>query len=130
MGKIAAIIACCYMLAGCSTVSWVIDPPPKITDLYYTEEDVLEVLSDLDGETPVDPEAVLYDKIEDRYELKPEAYREAVTDGIVTRIRDGKIEKFARDYTGHRFMDAVRRDMGTAGITAILLIVVVAVILL
>ena len=130
MGKVAAVLVSCFVLAGCSTVSWIIDPPPHITDLYYTEEDVLKVLSDLDAEVPVDPEAVLYDKIGGRYELKPQAYRKAVTDGIVKRIRDDKIEDFARDYTEYRFIDAVKRDIGTAGITAILLFVVVAVILL
>jgi len=130
MGRIAAILMCCFVVAGCSTMSWIIHPPPHITDLYYTEEDALEVLSELDREVPLDPEAVMYDEIDGRYELKPEAYRNAVTDGVIKRIRDNRIENFAREYTGYRLMDAVKRDMGTAGITAILLIVVVAVILL
>lgn len=130
MGRIAAVLVCCLVLTGCSTVSWIINPPPRITDLYYTEEDVLEVLSELEGEVPADPEAVLYDEIDDRYELKPEVYRNAVTDGIIKRIRDRKIEDFAQNYTGYRLVDAVRRDVGTAGITAILLLMIVAAILL
>lgn len=130
MGKVAAVLVCCLVLAGCSTASWIIDPPPRITDLYYTEEDVLEVLNELDGKVPTDPEAVLYDEIDGRYTLKPETYRNAVTDGVIKRIRDGKIEEFARNYTGYRLVDAVKRDLGTAGITVILLLVVFAAILL
>lgn len=130
MGRVAAVITCCLLLTGCSTMSWIIDPPPRITDLYYTEADVLEVLSELDGEVPADPDVVLYDEVDGRYELKPEAYLNAVTDGVIKRIRDSKIENFARNYTGYRLVDAVKRDLGTAGITAILLIVVVAAILL
>jgi len=130
MGRIAAVLFCCFVLAGCSTAAWIIDPPPKVDDLFYTEEDVLAVLGDLDEIEPKDPEVVLYNETAGRYELKPEVYRRAVTDGIVKRIRDEKIRAFAEDYTGYRLADAVKRDMGTAGITAVLLLVVVAVILL
>ena len=130
MGRIAAVMLCCFVLAGCSTVSWIVDPPPGIYDLYCTENDVLKALGGLEETTPEDPEAVVYNETEQRYELKPEVYRRAVTDGIIKRIRDEKIAAFAEGYTDYRLTDAVKRDMGTAGITAILLLVVFAVILL
>jgi hypothetical protein len=118
-----AVVAAWLILAsyGCSAASWVVHHNPPASDLLVTEADVDEVIEGLSKGEPADPEAVLYNRTTDRYELKPETYKRALRDGIMRRAQDKKIEEFLEDYRPETFGGALKRDLGTAGIVVILL---------
>lgn len=110
-----------FSFSGCSTLSWVVNPPPKATDLMYTEEDVMSVISALEEKGPGDPEAVVFDG--ERYLLKPSVYKRALRDGIIRRVQEQKVGEFIGDYRRETFFGALKKDLGTAGFVVLIVVV-------
>ena len=118
---VPALILLLVYSSGCSTASWVVHRNPPASDLFVTEADVDAVIEELSKTGPKDPVAVLYNQTTDRYELKPETYKKALRDGIIKRIQDQKIRAFLEDYRPETFGEALKKDVGTAGILVVLL---------
>ena len=129
MGRVAAVLLSFFILAGCSTASWIVDPPPRITDLYVTEDDVIEYFERLSGTEPSDPDAVLYNPETDRYEVRAIEYQRGLTKTIMYEIQRERISEFAEDYSRETFGTAIKRDLGTAGICGVIIAVAIAVLL-
>lgn len=108
-------------VTGCSSVSWVIHHNPKTSDLFVTEDEIDNVIEELTTAEPKETDAVVYNQVTDRYELKPGVYKNALRDGIIKRIQDKKIKAFLKDYRPETFGSALKDDAGTAGILIILL---------
>jgi hypothetical protein len=102
-----------FLLSGCSTASWLINPPPNVSDLYVTEDDVVEYFDRLSDQTPSDPDAVLYNPETDRYEMKSGTYKKALTKSVMYEIQKEKIEEFAEDYNRETLGKAARKDLTT-----------------
>lgn len=100
MKKALSLILVCLFLASCA----------EIPTMSITEADIDAKIAALSG-PPKDPDAVLYNATNDRYELKPEVYKRAVRDGIVKDIQDEKIDEMNAFLTKHppmMFKDKVR----------------------
>lgn len=120
--KTAVIAIIIFSFSGCSTASWVISPPPHVETLYVTENDVIaymDRLSQMDG----DPDAVLYNPETDRYEMRADVYKRALTKSIMYEIQTEKIDEFAGDYERETFGKAFKKDLTSIGIGGILLLI-------
>lgn len=120
MGKRLIAIVLVLLLGGpmigCSTVSFIIDPPPKGEKLVYGEEDVLRTIKEMQekGEASGksgDP-AVTYNKTSGKFEMSPDAYERAVRDGILAKVQEKKIKEFLAEYRRGTIKDAMLKDAG------------------
>ncbi len=109
------------LICGCATVSHVVNPPPRATDLLYTEDDVMDVIDELSKGEIGDEDAVYFDG--ERYSLKSGVYKKAVKDGVVKRIQEKKIREFITEYDRETIADAVKKDLGTAGLIVLIMVV-------
>jgi hypothetical protein len=116
------------VLSGCSTASWVIHKNPNTEMLLYSEKDVDRTIEELSREAPKDPDAVVYNRTADVYEMKPAAYKNALRDGIVKKIQEEKVEAFLKEYRSRTFWDAVKDDLGTTVFVVVIISAVAAVI--
>lgn len=110
-----------FVICGCATISHVFNPPPKATNLLYTEEDVMDVIDELSGGEIEDEDAVYFDG--ERYSLKSEVYKKAVKDGVIKRVQEKKIREFIGEYDRKTIGDAVKKDLGTAGLIVLIIVV-------
>lgn len=127
MGKLrfTLALALALMMTGCSTASWIVNPPPHSSGLYVTEDDVADYFDRIADQTPSDPEAVLYNPETDRYELKSGAYKRALTKSVMYEIQKEKIGEFVEDYQRETLGGAIKRDLATAGVTIILVLIAI-----
>ena len=116
-----------FITYGCATISHVVNPPPRATDLLYTEEDVMDVIDELSRSEVKDEDAVYFDG--ERYSLKSEVYKKAVKDGVIKRVQEKKIRDFIGEYDRETFGDAVKKDLGTMGLV-VLIVTILGVMLL
>ena len=105
MKKIIIILSF-LILSGCSTISYVINPQPDISDLYYTEEDVRDKIDELS--TGDAKGQIVFDG--EHYIMSPEAYKHAVRDGVTNEIQAEKIQEFADDYKRETFFGSLKKD--------------------
>jgi len=115
MGRIIIILA--LLLSGCSTINYVVNPPPDIADVYYTEEDVLDVIDELSAGEPKGK--IAFDG--ENYIMSEETYKKAVRDGVIKKIQEEKIREFVKDYKPTTFMGELKKDAGTGLLLLILI---------
>jgi len=115
------------LTTGCSTASWIVNPPPHVSELYVTEDDVVEYMDRLSDMEPPDPDAVLYNPETDRYEVKAPVYKRGLTKSIMYEIQKEKINEFAEDYQRETFGKALKKDLGTMGAWSIIIAIAIAV---
>ena len=116
-----------FITYGCATISHVVNPPPRATDLLYTEEDVMDVIDELSKGEVKDEDAVYFNG--ERYSLKPEVYKKAVKDGVIKRVQEEKIREFIAGYDRETLGDALKKDLGTMGLVVLIFVVLGAMLL-
>jgi len=116
-----------FAVYGCATISHVVNPPPRATDLLYTEEDVMDVIDELSKGEIKDEDAVYFDG--EHYSLKSDVYKKAVKDGVIKRVQEKKIREFIGEYDRKTIGDAVKKDLGTAGLIVLIIVVLGALLL-
>lgn len=116
-----------FVICGCATISHVFNPPPKVTDLLYTEKDVMDVIDELSRGEIKDEDAVYFDG--ERYSLKSDVYKKAVKDGVIKRVQEKKIREFVSEYDRETIGDAVKKDLGTTGLIVLIMVVLGALLL-
>ena len=117
-----------FATQGCSTASWIVNPPPSVSDLYVTEDDVAAYFDRISETEPSDPDAVLYNPETDRYEVKAPAYKRGLTKTIMYEIQKEKISEFAEDYQRETLGKVLKKDLTMTVVGVILAIVGVVVI--
>lgn len=117
-------VACFWLMSGCAAGNLLVDnlignnPDPE--DLYVTEEDVATMLGELSTKTPTDPDAVLYNETKNVFEMKPEAYKKAVTSGVMYELQKKKIAEFLKHYKQRTFWGELKKDIGDGIIITII----------
>ncbi len=87
IGMLVVVAILLVLTAGCATVP----------SLSITEADIDAKIAELEKLEPSDPDAVVYDASQDRYVVKPDAYKRATGDGVIKLIQDDKIDEM-NDY--------------------------------
>lgn len=117
MAKKIALLISLFLLSGCATISHVVNSPPDATDLYYTQEDVEDVILRLSQSEP--PDDVTFDG--ENYIVGEDTMNKLVTKGVIEEVQKKKIREFVSKYKRDTFMGELKKDAGTGLLLLILI---------